>query len=163
MSSKSCGPDVVKKIIVAQPVNINITGATSDLFVCSGTTFVRTISGCTDTINFNGNFFNNDSSVLFNSSISACTGVYTSNLFGCSDINLHNSIIPNNDIVVDLGTPIKRFRDVNTFSGTTTVWTSTQRINTPEINLGLDNLNNQRIITADNSIISNDILNGGQF
>jgi hypothetical protein len=163
MSNKSCGADVVKKIIVTQPVNINITGATSNLFVCSGTTFVKTISGCTDTVNFNGNFFNNDSSVLFESTISACTGIYTSNLFGCSDISLHNNLIPNIDNSVNLGTTIKRFRDVNTVSGTSTVWTSINVVNTPNLNLGLDSQNNQRIITADNSIIQHDVLFGGVY
>jgi len=60
-------------------------------------------------------------------------------------------------------TPIKRFRDINTVSGTTTVWTSTIKVYTPELDLGLDSLGNQRTITANNSVIQNDILNGGIF
>ena len=63
----------------------------------------------------------------------------------------------------NLGTPIKRFRDINTISGTSTVWTSTSSVITPNLDLGLDSLSNPRIITANNSIIQNDILNGGQF
>jgi hypothetical protein len=162
MSNKYCGPDIVKKIIVAEPVNINITGATSDLYVCSGTTFVNTISGCTGDVNLNGAIFSNDGSAFFNT-ISACTGVYTSNLYGCSPISLHDDLLPNQTDVLDLGTPIRRFRDVNTVSGTSTVWTSTNVINTPNLNLGLDSDNNQRTITADNSVIQNDILNGGSY
>ena len=75
----------------------------------------------------------------------------------------HGDITPVNDNVINLGTQIKRFRDINTLSGTTTVWTSTIKIYTPELDLGLDNLGNQRIITANNSVIQNDTLNGGTF
>jgi hypothetical protein len=162
MSNKYCGPDIVKKIIVAQPVNIAITGSTGNLYVCSGTTFVNTISGCTGDVNLNGSIFSNDGSASFNT-ISACTGVYTSNLFGCSPITVHDDIIPNSDDTINLGTPIRRFRNINTVSGTSTIWTSTQEVNTPNLNLGLDGDNNQRIITANNSVIQDDILSGGLY
>jgi hypothetical protein len=33
----------------------------------------------------------------------------------------------------------------------------------PELDLGNDSLGNPRIINADNSVIQNDILNGGSF
>jgi len=72
-------------------------------------------------------------------------------------------ITPVTDNTINLGTPIKRFRDINTVSGTTTVWTSTIKVYTPELDLGLDSLGNQRTITANNSVIQNDILNGGIF
>jgi len=103
------------------------------------------------------------SGLTINGVLSACTGVYTSNLYGCSPITIHDDLLPLNDGGSDLGTPVKRFRDVNTISGTSTVWTSTNKIITPELNLGLDRSGNTRTITAYNSIIQDDILNGGHY
>ena len=103
------------------------------------------------------------SGLTINGVLSACTGVYTSNLYGCSPITIHDDLLPLNDGGSDLGTPVKRFRDVNTISGTSTVWTSTNKIITPELNLGLDSSGNTRTITANNSIIQDDILNGGDY
>ncbi len=92
------------------------------------------------------------------------TELYVDNLYDCvSGITLHGDITPVTDNTINLGTPIKRFRDINTVSGTTTVWTSTIKVYTPELDLGLDSLGNQRTITANNSVIQNDILNGGIF
>jgi hypothetical protein len=102
-----------------------------------------------------------------------CTAVTTNTIFSCDNsttftfdsdtITPHKSIIPNIDNNLNLGTPSKRFRDVNTVSGTSTVWTSTNQVITPNLNLGLDSEGNTRIITANNSIIMNDILNGGIY
>jgi len=103
------------------------------------------------------------SGLTINGVLSACTGVYTSNLYGCSPITIHDDLLPLNDGGSDLGSPVKRFRDVNTISGTSTVWTSTNKIITPELNLGLDSSGNTRTITANNSIIQDDILNGGHY
>jgi len=103
------------------------------------------------------------SGLTINGVLSACTGVYTSNLYGCSPITIHDDLLPLNDGGSDLGTPVKRFRDVNTISGTSTVWTSTNKIITPELNLGLDSSGNTRTITANNLIIQDDILNGGDY
>ena len=103
------------------------------------------------------------SGLTINGVLSACTGVYTSNLYGCSPITIHDDLLPLNDGGSDLGSPVKRFRDVNTISGTSTVWTSTNKIITPELNLGLDSSGNTRTITANNSIIQDDILNGGDY
>ena len=47
--------------------------------------------------------------------------------------------------------------------GTSTVWTSTGIIYTPILNLGQDLSGNTRIITAESSIIQDDILNGGSY
>ena len=85
MMSSSCGPDIVKYFVV-EPANDSVTGATGNFFVCSGTTFLSTISGCTDSVDFNGNTFYNNSDVFFNGVITACTGVHTSNIYGCSPI-----------------------------------------------------------------------------
>ena len=92
------------------------------------------------------------------------TELYVENIYDCvSGITLHGDIIPVTDDTINLGTPLKRFRDINTVSGTTTVWTATTRVYTPELDLGLDSLGNQRTITANNSVIENDTLNGGSF
>lgn len=247
---KHCGPDVVKYFIV-EPGDETLTGVTSNFSVCNGILYANTIQGCVDDISINGNIFKGDGSVLFSSTIRACAGVITSNIYGCSPITVHdqlklisvnnnnflsrvlvidpitglvqyrniNSIISGgteivdftynnantftidrfdsvsfsatinevtgltvngdiiinnntfvgNDIeplvdgVVDIGTPIKRFREINTISGNSTVWYSSNQVITPNLNLGLDTLGNQRTITADNSIIQNDVLFGGTF
>ena len=56
-----------------------------------------------------------------------------------------------------------RFRNINTVSGTSSVWTSTYSVNTPNLNLGLDSSGITRTITANNSIIQDDVLLGGTF
>lgn len=103
----------------------------------------------------------------------ACTGVYTNMLVSCDGdayINLstgetrfNTSIVPVNDGDIDLGSVTKRFRDINTISGTTTVWTSSVSLTTPNLILGIDSEGENRIITANNSIIQNDILSGGNY
>lgn len=104
------------------------------------------------------------SSTFTGGSGNCITELYVENLYDCvSGITLHGDIIPVIDNTINLGTPIKRFRDINTVSGTTSVWTATTKIYTPELDLGLDNLGNQRTITANNSVIQNDTLNGGTF
>jgi hypothetical protein len=105
--------------------------------------------------------------------VSACTAVYTNRLSSCDDngttiflsekIEVTKSIVPLIDAMNDLGVPNLRFRNVNTVSGTSSVWTSTEKIITPEIDLGLDSLGNNRVITADSSIIQNDDINGGVY
>ena len=105
--------------------------------------------------------------------ISACTAVYTNRLISCDDngttiflsdkIEVNKSIVPLIDAMNDLGVPSLRFRNINTLSGVSSVWTSTEKIITPEIDLGLDSLGNSRNITADNSIIQNDDINGGYY
>ena len=72
MSNKHCGPDIVKYFVV-EPTGGGgtTTGATGNFFVCSGTTFLSTISGCTNGVDFNGNTFYNNSDVFFNGVITA--------------------------------------------------------------------------------------------
>lgn len=92
------------------------------------------------------------------------TDLYVDNLHGCTTgITIYNDLIPNTDNTNYLGIPLKRFREINTVSGTTTLWSATTRVYTPEVDLGLDGLGNSRVITANNSIIQNDVLNGGTF
>ena len=99
----------------------------------------------------------------------ACTGVWTSNIYGCSPITIQDQLIlkgdtsPNSDNTINLGSSVNRFRDINTVSGTSSVWTSTIKVITPSIDLGLDSNNESRFINSNNSIIQNDILLGGSY
>jgi hypothetical protein len=112
--------------------------------------------------------------LLVNSdTISACTAIFTNNLISCSgDSQIHltsgatifnTSILPEIDNDIDAGTPLKRFRDINTVSGTSSVWTSTVKVNTPTLDLGNDSQGNLRQITANNSIVHDDTLLGGTY
>lgn len=102
-----------------------------------------------------------------------CSGISTNQIFSCIGdtsillstdyIIVEGDIIPDSNGTRDLGLPNRRFRDVNTVSGTSTVWTSTDMVNTPNLNLGLDSDTNLRTINADNSIIQNDIIFGGNY
>jgi len=102
-----------------------------------------------------------------------CTGISTNILSSCSgntsielstdDIVNKGNILPKTTDIYNIGTPLKRFRDVNTISGTSTVWTSTNKISTPNLDLGLDISGESRIITANNLIVQDDILNGGDY
>jgi hypothetical protein len=92
------------------------------------------------------------------------TELYVEEIFTCNTgVTLHSSITPAIDDSINLGSPIKRFRDINTISGTTSYWTANVRVISPEIDLGLDSLGNSRIITADSSVIQDDTLLGGTF
>lgn len=104
---------------------------------------------------------------------SACTAVFTNSIISCSgdsQINLSTSVVtfntniePVTDNSIDLGSTPKRFRNINTISGTSTVWTSTIKVTTPMLDLGNDSQGNLRQITANNSIIQDDTLLGGSF
>jgi len=107
------------------------------------------------------------------STITACTAVFTNEIVSCdsdSQISLlsgetvfSTSILPLIDSTIDFGVPIRRFRNINTVSGTSTVWTSTLKIITPILDLGIDSSGYTRQITADNSVIAYDELNGGNY
>lgn len=104
--------------------------------------------------------------------ISACTAVYTNTINSCdSDTRIdllsgetmfNKSITPEVDSTIDLGTPTRRFRELNFLSGNTAVWT-TGKLTTNMIDLGLDSSGNGVILTADNTILPNDILSGGTY
>jgi hypothetical protein len=108
-----------------------------------------------------------------NTSYSACTGIYTNQLLSCSgdtkiemstgEIKINNDLLPDNPNSHSIGSPLKRFRELNAISGSVSVWSATTRTHTPEVHLGQDSSGNTRTITADNSIIRNDILLGGSF
>lgn len=103
--------------------------------------------------------------------ISACTAVYTNAIISCdsdseitlnpTEIIINKNLVPS-DLNIDLGNMTKRFRNINTVSGSSTFWSS-NTVSTLKVDLGLDSSGEQRIITADNSLISNDILSGGGY
>lgn len=109
-----------------------------------------TITGFT--YNDNNSFIISLMDNSFSASFTTITGITTS-----------GDITPTIDNDVDLGTNILRFREINTVSGNSTVWTSTNSVTTNELNLGLDLNGNLRKITADNSILVDDNLDGGIY
>lgn len=137
----NCGAEITKYIVV-QPSGIVITGSTGDFTV-------------------NGNLFVcNSGSTIFTDTIDPCTSGVTIN----SNFTVYQDITqPTSDNTKSFGTPNRRFRDVNTVSGTSTVWASTDRVITPVLHLGLDSQSNNRIITANNSIIQDDLLDAGDY
>ena len=101
--------------------------------------------------------------------LSGCT-LQIDEILSCSNsgITIFDTLLPAGDGNIDIGTPSRRFRNINTFSGTSTVWKSeriwaTQVVETPILDLGLDLSGNTRQITANNSIIQDDILIGGDY
>ena len=87
----NCSNNSVNKYIIVEPAG---DGVYSGLTICGGSGLVTDlISGCTDYVNFNGNQFNNDGTVIFSNDINAPTingGVFYgdgSNLTGVSSID----------------------------------------------------------------------------
>jgi hypothetical protein len=92
------------------------------------------------------------------------TELYVDDIFSCgTGVTINNDFLPVTDNTINLGTPVKRYRDINTVSGTTTIWSATTRVYTPELDLGLDSNSESRVMNANNSVLQNDILNGGSF
>ena len=82
----------------------------------------------------------------------------------CDDaITIASDIVPPSDGLISVGRPIRRFREVNTVSGMTTIWAASTRVVTPEVSLGYDSMGELRILTANSSILQNDLLNGGSY
>lgn len=127
------------------------------------------VTGATTVVNFTYNGENTfiitrSDSTQFSATFNTVTGLTVNgNLFITGTTEVVGDIIPLFDGNSNVGTPIKRFRDVNTLSGTSTVWTSTVKVITPSLDLGLDTNGDSRIINANNSIIQNDILLGGTY
>jgi hypothetical protein len=102
-----------------------------------------------------------------------CNGIDTNKVISCSgntsidlstnEILINGDLLPKYDDIINIGSENKRFRTINTVNGKSTVWVSTTKITTPELDLGEDSDNNIRIITADNSILKNDVINGGNY
>jgi hypothetical protein len=147
MSNNFCGNSDITKIFVVEPTNA--------------------VSFSAETINITGD-------ATINGDIINCgsgSTLYTENIVACeSGVTINNAItvyttevLPTSDNLISVGSPSRRFRNINTVSGTSTVWTATGIIYTPILNLGQDLSGNTREITAENSIIQDDILNGGNY
>jgi hypothetical protein len=75
----------------------------------------------------------------------ACDGVHTNELLSCDgdatiylstgETQFNTSITSSGDGEIDLGLPVRRFRN-NTISGASTVWISSIKIITPTLDLG---------------------------
>jgi hypothetical protein len=104
--------------------------------------------------------------------ISACTATYTNKIHSCyddteiilsGDVITNKNILPTEDNTFTIGSSNLRFRKINSVEGEVTVFKVTSSIETPSLDLGYDNNGEHRIITANNSIIQDDILSGGTF
>jgi hypothetical protein len=174
-----CSPITIQDQLKLNSVNIN--NSLNNLLVIDNLTGLIqyrdintissgiTISGTNGITNFeydqkNTFTITRSDNLKFFAKIDSVTGfTVNGNIVITGNSEIGGDIIPTNDGTSNIGSQSKRFRNINTISGTSSVWTSTSKIITPEINLGLDILGNQRIITADNSIIQEDVLNGGTF
>lgn len=147
MSSNFCGPGDITRIFVVEPLGaVNFTADTINI------TGDATIGG--DIINCG------TGSTIYTENIVACdTGVTINNAVTFYPTN----VVPTSDNLINFGSPTRRFRNVNTVSGSSTVWTSTEVVYTPSLNLGTDLNGEERIINAENSIIQDDILLGGTY
>ena len=105
----------------------------------------------------------NNTGGTLTASINVMTGLTINGQLTADTINATTSILPTQDITVNIGTPTNRFREVNTYSGTTTIWSATTIVYSPTLDLGLDSLGNSRILTANTSILNNDVLLGGSY
>lgn len=143
--SNNCKSEIVKYFVV-QPEPPQFSGQTinGDLYVTGD--IYNCGTGSTNTV--------------FTDNVDECTSGVTIN----SNFTVYGTeVVPSADGTNTLGTTSRRWRAVNTVSGTSTVWTSTSVINTPNLNLGLDSQSNSRIITANNSIIQDDCLDAGDY
>jgi len=144
--SNFCGNSDITKIFVIEAGAASTSGNT--LFLSGDLTVNGDIINC------------GFGSTIQTENITACESGVTIN----NTITFYNTeILPTTDNLISLGSLGRRFRDINTISGTSTVWTATQKIITPILDLGLDLSGDTRIITADNSIIQDDILLGGDY
>lgn len=112
--------------------------------------------------------------------LSACTALYTNSIQSCysgdTEIDLsqtgqtifNNDIVPKKDGESKVGHKRRRFREINTISGKSTLWTSTtinsHTVRTKNLDLGYDSTaNEQRVIDKFNSVIKNDQIYGGTY
>lgn len=134
--------------------------------------FINNLSNVNETFIIEPEFNTGTSNV-----VSACTAVYTDTLVSCSgdsivnlstgEVTVNQNLNPAVDLGQTLGTPIKRFREVNTLSGNTTYWTATvvniNILSASTIDLGLDTQGNPRLLTADSCVLAQDILAPGTY
>ena len=140
--SSFCGGGDITKIYVVEPVATIVQSLTANTIL-------------TGSLTVEDDFYNCGSgSTAFFNTISACTE---------DTINVGSSLTPVVDGSVDAGTPLRRYREVNTVNGMSSIWASTVRVVTPEVTLGYDSQGELRILTANSSILQNDIINGGSY
>lgn len=108
-------------------------------------------------------------------SFSACTSIHTNEVVSCSgdskvqlgagEIRINNDLLPKVDNTTSVGSKQKRFRAINTYSGTASVWTGEVRVVTPTVELVNPDPNstNDREITYDSSVLNGDTLSGGTY
>lgn len=140
--SSFCGSGDITKIYVVEPVETIVQSITAGTIVTGSLTIEDDLYNC------------GSGSTAFFNTISACTE---------DTINVGSSLTPLNDNTVDAGTPIRRYREVNTVNGMSSIWASTVRVVTPEVTLGYDSSGELRILTANSSILQNDVINGGSY
>lgn len=140
--SSFCGGGDITKIYVIEPVESSIIGSLT----------ASTITVEND-LTVNGDIINCGTGSTIVNILEACDDVIT----------IASDIVPPSDGLISVGTPIRRFREVNTVSGMTTIWSSTIRVVTPEVSLGYDSQGELRILTANSSILQNDIISGGSY
>jgi len=81
---------------------------------------------------------------------------FTGNTTG-QTLYIENDFIPNNDDNSNLGTTIKRFRNLNIVNGVSVNFTAETRLSTLELKLG------NTIVTEDNIILSGNTISGGNW
>ena len=140
--SSFCGGGDITKIYVIEPVESSIIGSLT----------ASTITVEND-LTVNGDIINCGTGSTIVNILEACDDVIT----------IASDIVPPSDGLISVGTPKRRFREVNTVSGMTTIWSSTIRVVTPEVSLGYDSQGELRILTANSSILQNDIISGGSY
>jgi len=72
-------------------------------------------------------------------------------------VNIVTTIEPTTDNTVDLGSPIRRFRRLNTVDGVAVSFTASTRVKTNQILLG------DTIVTENNIILSGNCIDGGDW
>ena len=72
-------------------------------------------------------------------------------------LNVVTTMEPTVDNIVDIGSPIKRFRSINTINGVAVNFTASTRIKTTEIELGSE------LLTENNIILTGQTIYGGNW
>ena len=143
--SNFCGNSDITKIFIVEPGTNDFTGGTINGNLVVNGDIINCSSGAT----------------LYTETILPCQSGVT--ISGIVTFYPNPRVEPTSDDFVTLGTSSRRFRDVNTVSGNSSYWTSSVIIYTPILDLGIDLSGNTRQITANNSIIQDDIIFGGFY
>ena len=140
--SSFCGSGDITKIYVIEPVDNGIVGSlTASTILITGD------------LEVGGNIINCGTGSTIINTLEACDDVIT----------IASDIVPQSDGLISVGTPVRRFREINSVSGMTTIWASSIRVVTPEVTLGYDSDGELRILTANSSVLQNDNLLGGSY